>query len=153
MATSIKKGLTAKQLLYMARVFWKKTASLSLVKISSFSKKVDKKTGNLQITCTTYSLKDGNGVSKRPRDIKRHKTSISSQTGPGGKVSTGPIKVSCSCESFLYHCEYKLWKNYGAADLIYGNGRPIVKGPTADVKMAACKHLVTVVETILKKGL
>lgn len=60
------------------------------------------------------------------------------------------IKVSCSCEFFLYNCEYALW-TWGAASIRYSNGQPaVVKNPSN--YPLVCKHLHKVLETIRQHG-
>jgi hypothetical protein len=50
------------------------------------------------------------------------------------------VKVSCSCRDFLYRHEFIL-AQYGAADIIYGNGEPPLV-TRQDNKPSMCKHLV-----------
>lgn len=62
------------------------------------------------------------------------------------KLFTGPVKVSCSCDYFMYTCEYAL-NRQGAADILYSNGEPPNdKNPT--LVPSVCKHLYTMLSDI-----
>lgn len=60
------------------------------------------------------------------------------------------IKVSCSCEFFMFYSEYALW-TWGAASIRYSNGQPAnVRNPGNHPIL--CKHLVQALETIRKNN-
>lgn len=52
---------------------------------------------------------------------------------------TGHVKVSCSCEFFMYNSEYALHK-WGAANIRYSNGEPATF-TNSDNFPILCKHL------------
>lgn len=85
----------------------------------------------------------------RPQRI--HKFQVIGLDKANPKVGTQKrVKVSCSCEFFLYYCEYALW-TWGAASIRYSNGQPaVVRNPGNHPLI--CKHLMKVLETIKQHG-
>lgn len=60
------------------------------------------------------------------------------------------VLVSCSCEFFMFYCEYALW-THGAAKIIYSNGQPAVTTNPQSYPLL-CKHLTKLGKLVLKKG-
>lgn len=83
----------------------------------------------------------------------KHKLEIMSLTpGPDGKLSKGPVKVSCDCEAFLYWgIEYVLHQ-HGAADIKYGNGEPPTTRNPAQV-IFLCPHLTKMALACIRENL
>ena len=80
-----------------------------------------------------------------------HKFQIIGLDKSNPKVGTQKrIKVSCSCEFFLFYCEYALW-TWGAASIRYSNGQPAVVRNPANVPLV-CKHLMKALTTIKQHG-
>lgn len=60
------------------------------------------------------------------------------------------IKVSCSCEFFMYYSEYALW-TWGASNIKHSNGQPaVVRNPGNHPVL--CKHLVRALVEIKQQG-
>lgn len=57
------------------------------------------------------------------------------------------VLVSCSCDFFLYSCEYAL-THWGSAVIKYSNGEPATTTNPGNQPIL-CKHLVKLVDTIL----
>lgn len=101
------------------------------------------KGGMAAITGVTRDLKT------KPQRL--HKFSVIGLNPAASKIASQKrIKVSCSCEFFLYYSEYALW-TWGAANIIYSNGQPAhVRNPGNHPIL--CKHLVQVLNTIYKNN-
>ena len=106
-----------------------------LVKVLALKKGYNKKGQATAIARTYTNLKYG-------VDHKIHKDSdqskyVSSITFMDKQLN---VKVSCSCPDFMYRQEWIL-SEYGAADIVYGNGEPPLM-TRQDDKPSICKHLV-----------
>lgn len=55
-------------------------------------------------------------------------------------VRTVPVRVSCSCEFFMYTCEYALTM-HGASTIMHSNGKPAKYTNPGNVPLL-CKHLM-----------
>lgn len=97
----------------------------------------DVKVGKNEITTVTKTLdkKDGLNITRNQRQ-----RIYAANPSYKGKLSDCPeIKVTCSCERFMYYYETALHK-VGAADLIHSNGKkPEHTNPT--MIPGLCKHL------------
>lgn len=61
------------------------------------------------------------------------------------------VLVSCSCDWFWSHCEYAL-HHWGSAVIKFSNGEPAsVTNPSNQPLL--CKHLVSLVKTIVEEGM
>lgn len=80
-----------------------------------------------------------------------HKCSIIGLNKANSLLSTQKrVVVSCSCEFFMYYCEYALM-TWGAARIKYSNGEPAVVRNPANVPLL-CKHLVKAARAIKEHG-
>lgn len=60
------------------------------------------------------------------------------------------VKLSCSCDDFVFRFEWVLYRK-GGADLRYGNGESPDKTNPAQT-LGCCKHLVALREAMVTKG-
>lgn len=56
---------------------------------------------------------------------------------------SGRVRLSCSCDDFMYRWEYALYIRDGA-QILYGNGEPPVD-TNPRMKPGCCKHLVALI--------
>ncbi len=61
------------------------------------------------------------------------------------------IKLSCSCDDFVYRFEWVLYRK-GSADLVYGNGEAPDKTNPART-LGCCKHIVAMRDRLVAKDL
>lgn len=60
------------------------------------------------------------------------------------------VKLSCSCDDFVYRFEWVLF-NRGSADILYGNGAP--PDDTNPARMlGCCKHVIALRNYLVDKG-
>jgi hypothetical protein len=61
------------------------------------------------------------------------------------------VKLSCSCDDFLFRFEYALFRR-GAADIRHSNGEPPeIRNPA--FTPGCCKHLIALREVLVDKGI
>jgi hypothetical protein len=63
-------------------------------------------------------------------------------------ITTGWVKVSCSCGWFKFYCEYALTK-WGAANIRHSNGQPATT-TNPDNFPLICKHLYALSKKAMK---
>ena len=66
-------------------------------------------------------------------------------------LSNKAVKLSCSCDDFLFRFEYALYRR-GAADIRHSNGEPPDRTNPAHTP-GCCKHLIALYEIIKRKDL
>ena len=105
--------------------------------------------GNPAIVAKVQSKGYVRGTSP-PKKHPIYEAIIEGMMGEGSKVSDKYVSVSCSCEYFLYNCEYALAKQ-GASQIRYSNGQPpVVRNPQE--KPILCKHLTRLAQEVIAKG-
>jgi hypothetical protein len=73
--------------------------------------------------------------------IRQYGTNVA-ELAAGGVRTTHKTWVHCSCEHFLFTCEYALAK-YGSSSIISSNGKPpVITNPR--LLPVVCKHIVAV---------
>lgn len=99
--------------------------------------------GNPQIVFTTLSIEPGPTTNKVPQ---KH-DSVVRMLHP----KEPRLWCHCSCEYFLFHLEYALWKHKASA-IVHGNGNPAVVTNPNNIPYL-CKHLYKVLrrETTVKQ--
>jgi hypothetical protein len=60
------------------------------------------------------------------------------------------IKLSCSCDDFVYRFEWVLYRK-GSADLVYGNGEPPDETNPART-LGCCKHIIALRDHLISKN-
>jgi hypothetical protein len=135
-AERAEKGLSLTALLRKQPAFIRSSGEDIIIK-----KYKDAKTKKGAIAFTGVCV-DGN---KRP--ATPHKFEIIG-TDPGQPYMSKQkrIKVSCSCEFFMYRCEYALW-TWGAANIKYSNGMPAKVTNPSNFPLV-CKHIQSVMTLI-----
>lgn len=134
------------KLLSMSAPLHKDTAKN--VMIRSMKARKRRSNGNPAIVAVTQSRKANKPGATTP---PKYETIVEGMMGEGSKISQRYVSVSCSCDYFLYTCEYALAKK-GASHIRYSNGQPpVVKNPQE--KPIICKHLVRLMQEIAAKGL
>ena len=105
--------------------------------------------------CIKFKIKDS--VRTTPRDpIKRHDVLVrfkDTQQKTKGLALSGKnvnVVVSCSCEFFMYMCEYAL-THFSASFIKYSNGQPPLQTNPSLIPFT-CKHLHLALMQIAKKG-
>ena len=63
-------------------------------------------------------------------------------------LTTGWVKISCTCEFFKFYCEYALSK-WGAANIRHSNGQPAVSTNPSNYPLM-CKHCLALAKRVLK---
>ncbi len=80
-----------------------------------------------------------------------HKCSIVGKDKNNDYISTQKaVLMDCTCDYWLYYCEYAMWYN-GSAIIKRSNGKPaLVKNPHNQVM--CCKHLAKLILTVAEQG-
>lgn len=145
-----RRGMTVKGLLRNTPKYVKNTSAEELI-IKSMEK-VWTKGGMRAVRAVVV-----NAV-KKPKSVHTYKCTVvgldaKASTITGVKQSQVPklhlqkrVLVDCSCEFFMYFCEYALW-THGAARIKRCNGQPAVVRNPMNAPLV-CKHLVAVLQTI-----
>jgi hypothetical protein len=106
------------------------------VKVVSFKKGYKKGTGQATAIAKTYTPLEYT-LDHRIRKAQDQNKYVSSITFLDKQLN---VKVSCSCPDFMFRHEFIL-NQYGAADIVYGNGEPPLM-TRQDDRPSVCKHLV-----------
>ena len=119
-------------------------ASSKHVRILKIKPYINKANNNV-VAVKVYKAADPQDVPNR-RDINQVCTVTC--LDKSGDIRKGNVKVSCSCEWFMYNCEVALHSK-GAADIIYSNGEEPTETNPRKLPYV-CAHLFYVLGEIKK---
>ena len=137
------KGLSLLGLLKQTPPYIKYKARDDVI-VKRYDPKMRTKGGYRAATATCVS------TDHRPAKAQKQTVIGLDKSGAGPLSKQKRLMVSCTCEFFLFYCEYALW-TWGAATIKFSNGEPAVVRNPGNIPMV-CKHLVAVLRTIKEQG-
>lgn len=102
----------------------------SFVKITDIRVGTSRASGKVRLVAKTRSLE------KKSYDRSHYSTMLEAHEG-------GRVRLSCSCDDFMFRWEYALAAR-GGAQILYGNGEPPVD-TNPRMKPGCCKHLIALI--------